>query len=222
MQSLAALPPGAESQYAGTWHARSGKLPAPDVPFSDISATGLLLSGLPPGSALHLGNSSSVRHAQLFPLTGRNISILCNRGTSGIEGSLSSAAGYAASFPGPVFSLIGDLSFFYDMNALWNRQVGANMRIMLNNNGGGEIFHALPGLNQSPAIDTFIAAAHATSAKGWAESAGLTYLSASNARELEENLPLFIEGGERPVILEVFTSMDENAAILRNYYRQLK
>ena len=74
---------------------------------------------------------------------------MSNRGVNGIEGSLSTAMGYAAASDKLNFIVIGDLNFFYDMNALWNDYVGNNVRIVLLNNGGGEIFHALPGLKLS-------------------------------------------------------------------------
>lgn len=70
-------------------------------------------------------------------------------GVNGIEGSLSTAIGYAAASSKLNFIIIGDLSFFYDMNALWNQNYGANIRILLLNNEGGEIFHTLPGMDKS-------------------------------------------------------------------------
>lgn len=216
--------------YFERWKEYADGIPTPnasDAPFSDLRAAGDLLNAIPDGSALHLGNSSSVRLAQLFPLGNRRIDIHCNRGTSGIEGSLSTAVGSAAANAAsgkPTFLLIGDLSFFYDMNGLWNPQIGGNLRILLNNNGGGEIFHALPGLNQSPALDRYIAAAHKTEARAWAESRGFLYLSASNRQELDEgiaHLTSTTADESRPVLLEVFTSMQDNADTLRDYYHQL-
>lgn len=74
------------------------------------------------GAALHLANSSSVYLAQLFDLPA-GVQLFCNRGTNGIEGSLSTAVGYAAVSEEPTFLLTGDLSFFYDMNSLWNQHL---------------------------------------------------------------------------------------------------
>ena len=113
-----------------------------------MSAIGALIKALPESCALHLANSSVIRYAQLYSLPS-TIEVCCNRGTSGIEGSLSTAIGYAAGSDKLNFIAIGDLSFFYDMNALWNINVRPNLRILLLNNGGGEIFHTLPGLDMS-------------------------------------------------------------------------
>lgn len=136
-----------------------------------MAAVGALIKSLPEKSVLHLANSSVVRYAQLYAIS-PTIEVCCNRGTSGIEGSLSTAVGYAATSDKLNFAAIGDLSFFYDMNALWNVNVGSNLRILLLNNGGGEIFHTLPGLEMSEASHKFITAVHKTSAKGWAEERG--------------------------------------------------
>ena len=104
-----------------------------------MSAIGSLIGSLPLQCALHLANSSVIRYAQLFPVS-NSIEVCCNRGTNGIEGSLSTAIGYAVASEKLNFIVIGDLSFFYDMNAIWNRNIGNNIRVMLLNNGGGEIF----------------------------------------------------------------------------------
>lgn len=115
-----------------------------------------------------------MRYAQLYSLPD-TVEVCCNRGTSGIEGSLSTAIGYAAASKKLNFVVIGDLSFFYDMNALWNNHFGSNLRILLLNNGGGEIFHTLPGLEMSGTSHRFVTAVHKTSAKGWAEERGFLY-----------------------------------------------
>lgn len=109
------------------------------------------------------------------------------------------------------------------MNGLWNNYSTRNLRILLNNNGGGEIFGMLPGLNKSEVLHEYIAAAHTTEAKAWAEQQGFLYLSAHNAGELEQQLPLFTDtDSEKPVLLEVFTSMEKNAEQIRLYYHKQK
>lgn len=212
-----------EPSYISLWKESLQALPSVEIKdFSDMFIVQELLGAIPADSSLHLANSSSVRLAQLFPLKS-NTTVYCNRGTSGIDGCLSTAVGYAAVSSRLTFLLIGDLAFFYDMNGLWNRQLNKNLRILLNNNGGGEIFYALPGLNKSEALETYISASHQTQAKAWAESVGFTYLSASNERELKEAMPAFIDNKEgKPILLEAFTSMEMNTGILRNYYHELK
>ena len=157
---------------------------------------------MPESCALHLANSSVVRYAQLYSIPS-TIEVCCNRGTSGIEGSLSPpAVGYAAASDKLNFIAIGDLSFFYDMNALWNINVRPNLRILLLNNGGGEIFHTLPGLDMSGTSHKFITAVHKTSAKGWAEERGFLYLRAENDEQLAEAMKPFTqpEAMEQPVL----------------------
>ncbi|MBK5195861.1 MAG: 2-succinyl-5-enolpyruvyl-6-hydroxy-3-cyclohexene-1-carboxylate synthase, partial [Proteiniphilum sp.] len=130
---------------------------------------------------------------------------------------------YAAASERLTFLLIGDLSFFYDMNGLWNRHLSPHLRILLNNNGGGEIFHSLPGLNKSEALNDYIAAAHSTEAKTWAEQQGFHYLAARNREELLQNIHAFMNpNSEKPVLLEVFTSAMENMEQIASYYHQQK
>lgn len=198
--------------FCELWQEISRDIAVPSyTDFSSQMAVEMLMEKLPYNSALHLGNSLSVRYAQLFPLK-RGVKVFCNRGTSGIDGCLSTAVGYAAVNPNLTFLLIGDLAFFFDMNALWNRQLSKNLRILVNNNGCGGIFHNLPGLNQSGAIDGYIAASHNMSARAWAESTGFIYLSASNKTELEENMKLFLkEDSDTPILLEAFTPITSSS-----------
>jgi 2-succinyl-5-enolpyruvyl-6-hydroxy-3-cyclohexene-1-carboxylate synthase len=216
-------PPCGTDGYGSLWAEASRKIPPPRVRFSDLYAVSKLMEVIPENSALHLANSLSVRLAQLCPPGENRLRVLCNRGTNGIDGCLSTAIGYAAVCrEETVFLIIGDLAFFYDMNSLSIRQVSHKLRILLNNNGGGEIFHTLPGLHRSEALDTYISATHSRSARAWAESMDFTYLSASCEREFLERLPAFTGKSPRPVLMEVFTSGEENARIINAYYHSLK
>ena len=182
---------------------------------------------------IHYANSSAIRLANIFA----QHSVFCNRGVNGIDGSLSTAAGFSLvsqqsnhiSHPLPltshlskVFCVIGDLSFFYDQNALWNQNLNGNFRILLLNNGKGGIFNMLPGLEQSPARDQFIAAEHHTSAEGICLQNNVKYLKATNMDEMQQGIDtlLYIES-DRPVLLEVFTDPAEDELVFRNYYRSL-
>ncbi|MEN6589592.1 MAG: 2-succinyl-5-enolpyruvyl-6-hydroxy-3-cyclohexene-1-carboxylic-acid synthase [Proteiniphilum sp.] len=208
--------------FAAAWNRACAAVTVPDAAFSDLYAVGALMRSIPANATLQLANSHSVYLAQLFDLPS-SVHRFCNRGTNGIEGSLSTAVGYAAATQRLTVLLTGDLSFFYDMNGLWNRHLTSNLRILLNNNGGGEIFHTLPGLNSSEVLNDYIAAAHTTGAKAWAEQQGLRYLAARNAAELQQQLPLFMNHeSDQPVLLEVFTSMEENREQIASYYQQQK
>lgn len=159
-----------------------------------------------PISAMFVGNSTAVRWAnQHLRITAPTY---CNRGVNGIEGSLSVAAGYSLCTSDKVLCIIGDLSFFYDCNALWNQRLKGNLRILLVNNNRGGIFYRLPGLNESPALDDYIAAQHSSNARGIAESYHCTYFSA-DTDNLNANCDKFLDQllkteADRPVIMEVF------------------
>ena len=168
---------------------------------------------------IHYANSTAIRLANICALH----PVWCNRGVNGIEGSLSTAAGFSVVSKELVFCVIGDLSFFYDQNALWNRNLRGNLRILLLNNGKGGIFNMLPGLEQSPARDQFVAAEHHTSADGICRQNDITYLKADNSEAMQQgiNTLLNIES-ERPVLLEVFTDPSEDERVLKDYYQTLK
>lgn len=174
-----------------------------------------------PMASIQVANSSMVRNLQLFSLPA-GVRTLCNRGVNGIEGSLSAAVGYALADKGLTFCLIGDLSFFYDMNALWHTPVPSNLRILLLNNGNGQIFHQLPHLH-SPYLKDYFSAAHHFHAEGWAREAGLSYLRCDDYAALEQAWPFFFAStSEKPVLLEVFTDPAINERIYKAYYNQLK
>lgn len=223
LEKIAYLLENKPVEYPKAWEFHAKKLEAPVFAYSEMAAIGSLIGALPGEAALHLGNSSTVRYAQLFPVP-ETVEVCCNRGTSGIEGSLSTALGYASASEKLNFIVLGDLSFFYDMNALWGGAIRPNVRILLLNNGGGEIFEALPGLHMEPATHRFVTAEHTTSAAGWATERGFAYLSARNAGELAEAMAVFTapEPAGKPLFLEVFTDKAEDVRLLKAYYHGLK
>ncbi len=153
------------------------------------------------GCHTHYANSTAVRLANQYAAH----YVYCNRGVNGIEGSLSTAAGFSLIVGEPVYCVMGDLSFFYDSNALWNDELRGNFRILLLNNGGGGIFRKFEGLKGSPARERFVMAQHTASAEGICHSYGVQYQSARNTSELATGIDwLMSTDGERPLLLEVF------------------
>ncbi len=223
LEKIAYLLDNRTPQYPRVWENYCKTIPEPEFGYSEMAAIGALIRNLPPQSALHLANSSAVRYAQLYSVPS-TVEVCCNRGTSGIEGSLSVAIGYSVLSEKLNFVVIGDLSFFYDMNALWNSYFGPNLRILLLNNGGGEIFHTLPGLEMSGTSHKFITAVHKTSAKGWAEERGFAYYKVEDEDQLKEAMAVFTqpEAATQPLLMEVFTNKNKDARILKDYYHQLK
>ncbi len=213
----------ASSPYARHWRERIDQLPSPTPRYSSLAVVGSLLSHLPEEPCvLHLANSSSVRYAELFRKP-RRLLTLCNRGTSGIEGSLSTALGFARQRAEERhFIVIGDLSFFYDLNALGLLEVGSNVRVLLLNNQRGSIFKSLSTLEMDRLSQRYITAEHQLRAQGWAESCGWEYLSVQEASELEETMAYFVGPADRPRLLEAFVSSEDEIAELQNYFKQIQ
>ena len=156
---------------------------------------------------LHFANSQPVRLANLFARQ----HVCCNRGVNGIEGTTSAAAGCAAVTNDRVLCVTGDLSFFYDQNALWNGNLRGNLRILLLNNGGGGIFSQLPGLEVSPARDKMIAACHTTRAEGCCRQYGVDYRAAYGSEDLYSGITWLIQDdSDCPRLLEVVTDKDRD------------
>lgn len=168
---------------------------------------------------VHYANSTAVRLANIYAPH----HVWCNRGVNGIEGSLSAAAGFSCVTDERVFCVIGDLSFFYDQNALWNQNLRGNLRILLLNNGRGGIFNLLHGLEQSPARDRFVAAAHKTTAEGICRQNDVVYLKAENMEQLQPAIDtLFNIETTRPVLLEVTTDAADDERAFKAYYEEQK
>ena len=159
---------------------------------------------------LHFANSQPVRLANLFARQ----HVRCNRGVNGIEGTTSAAAGCAAVTDDRVLCVTGDLSFFYDQNALWNSNLYGNLRILLLNNGGGGIFAQLPGLEASPARDRMIAAGHVTHAEGCCAQHDVEYRAAHGSEDLYSGITWLVQDdSDRPRLLEVVTDIEHDRRV---------
>ncbi|MBT8303295.1 MAG: 2-succinyl-5-enolpyruvyl-6-hydroxy-3-cyclohexene-1-carboxylate synthase [Bacteroidia bacterium] len=191
------------------------------IPFCDLKVFDMLLPSLPKKANLHLGNSSTVRYAQLFNMD-RSLKVYCNRGTSGIDGSTSTAIGCASSSKEQTILITGDLSFLYDSNALWNNYIPNDFRIIIINNGGGGIFRILPGHKNSGNFDTYFETTHELNAESLCKMYGFEYLRASNENELNESLLEFYILADVPKILEVFTPRVINDEVLLKYFDYIK
>ncbi len=187
------------------------------ITFSDFKAFDAILGSIPHGYHLQLSNSSTVRYAQLFEIH-PSIAVFCNRGTSGIDGSTSTAIGAAYHSKNPTLLITGDLSFFYDSNAFWNKYVRPDFRVILINNSGGGIFRILPGFDNSELFAKYFETTHQLSAPHLCEQFGLYYDSASDNQELANALQDFYQPSDRAKVLEVFTPREENNKILLDYF----
>jgi 2-succinyl-5-enolpyruvyl-6-hydroxy-3-cyclohexene-1-carboxylate synthase len=213
--------------YRATWLAVRDKRRAAhaqylkELAFCDFKAYQAVLETMPANSMLQVSNSAAIRYTQLFELN-KSVAVFCNRGTSGIDGSSSTAIGAAVGSGIPTLLLTGDLSFFYDSNALWNNYIPATFRIILINNQGGGIFRILPGDKNSDTFATFFETKHSLTAKSYSEMYGLDYFTASNLEALELALQNFYIDSGKPKILEVFTPSDLNDRLLLDYFDFVK
>ncbi len=204
--------------YYELWNNKTKEFNILKFEYSNLYTVQQLMSNLPKNSELNLANSTTIRIAQYFDLDD-SIKVYCNRGVNGIDGCMSTFIGQAATSDKLNFLIIGDLTFFYDMNALWNRYVGNNVRIMLNNNSGAALFHFNQGLEKYPTLNENVAAEHDATAKGWVESRGFKYLSSANKEEFDENLKEFLKpNSDKPIILEVFTKKEEDARLQHEFF----
>ncbi|MCA0133200.1 2-succinyl-5-enolpyruvyl-6-hydroxy-3-cyclohexene-1-carboxylate synthase [Winogradskyella alexanderae] len=192
-----------------------------EIEFSDFLVFEKLLSTLPKQSQLQVGNSSAIRYTQLFQLR-KDISVFCNRGTSGIDGSTSTAIGASIVSKNRTTFITGDLSFFYDSNALWNGYIPSSFRIVIINNEGGGIFRILPGHKDSENFDTYFETKHNLKAQHLCEMYGFEYSTANDNASLDNVLDTFYNKSNKPKLLEIFTPARLNDRILLNYFKFIK
>jgi len=191
------------------------------IPFCDFKAFENIVKLMPKQLHLQVGNSSSIRYLQLFSMP-ETVPVYCNRGTSGIDGSTSTAIGAAVATEQETLFITGDVSFFYDSNALWNNYIPKNFKIIILNNGGGGIFRILPGHQENELFHTYFETAHCLTAEQLAKMYRFQYRQASNEESLNSVLPLFFAEQEQPQILEIFTPTYENDGILKQYFKELR
>jgi 2-succinyl-5-enolpyruvyl-6-hydroxy-3-cyclohexene-1-carboxylate synthase len=211
--------------YAARWRQRDSRSAErhqaflQKAPFSDLKVFDIILRELPAAISLHLANSTPVRYSQLFPVKNK-FRYHSNRGVSGIDGCLSTAAGAALDAGSDTFLLTGDIAFFYDQNGLWHDHLSDKLKIIMINNGGGGIFRFIEGPDSTDHLDLF-EAPHNLTARHVAELHGIPYHEARDATSLTEKIRT-VSSSPGPVILEVFTPREKNGEILREYFRYLK
>ena len=189
--------------------------------YCDFKVFDYVLNSIPSKSMLQVSNSSAIRYTQLFDLDS-SINVFCNRGTSGIDGSTSTAVGAASVFKGNTVFITGDLSFFYDSNALWNNFIPSNFRVILINNKGGGIFKILTKDNNTELFKKFFETKHDLYAKDLCNMYGFEYFTSNNEDTLKNVLNDFYNESEKPRLLEVITDNEYNQDYLLNYFDYIK
>jgi 2-succinyl-5-enolpyruvyl-6-hydroxy-3-cyclohexene-1-carboxylate synthase len=190
------------------------------VGYSDLEVYDLLFDHIPEGCHIHLGNSTPVRYAQLFEHQ-HKYRFWSNRGTSGIDGCVSTAVGAASVINEPLTVITGDIGFFYDSNALWNQHLSPKLRIILINNGGGNIFRILPGPDKFAEMEPYLETVHSFNAEGIAKNFGVPYFRADNMDSLRSIMKNFYADSGKPALLEIVTPAKESAETLRNYFKYM-
>ncbi|SDL26720.1 2-succinyl-5-enolpyruvyl-6-hydroxy-3-cyclohexene-1-carboxylic-acid synthase [Streptococcus equinus] len=189
----------------------------PEFPYSHVYAIKEVVEKIPTDSILHLSINNSIRIANFFKLN-PNIKTYANIGTHGIDGCLSSFLGQAAASNKESFLVIGDLAFFYDMNAMRLRHINNNVHILMINNEGGSEFY-FNRMWKNDASDLHTTARHHTKAEGWVRQNNFRYLSAYDKESLEKALKEFMRTDlDKPVFLEVFTEMKNDSKVIYDFF----
>jgi 2-succinyl-5-enolpyruvyl-6-hydroxy-3-cyclohexene-1-carboxylate synthase len=215
-----------DSGFVQEWHNANKSFEMKGLDFaskaewSDLKVFRTIASALPPEGVLQLGNSSVVRYAQLFPWPS-GLRFYGNRGTSGIDGAASTALGMASQINSPLTFISGDVSFLYDSNALWNNYKGSNLRIILINNRGGNIFDLIAGPGESHIPTEYLRSYVEVNIAALCNAFGLKHLEARDQDSLNLGLTtLFSDEG--PALLEVCTDPDVNARVWKDYFTTMK
>ncbi|TDB66963.1 2-succinyl-5-enolpyruvyl-6-hydroxy-3-cyclohexene-1-carboxylic-acid synthase [Arundinibacter roseus] len=188
---------------------------------NEFIAVRFILSNLPQKSILHLGNSMSVRYANFLGIDNEGVEVYCNRGTSGIDGCVSTAIGAAFMTGLPVYLIVGDVSFFYDRNGLMLQTLPDNLRIIVLNNSGGSIFRMIDGPAKQPELETFFETKHSYTAQRTAEDSGLDYLHVDEWTALPKIWETF-RSGTKIALLEIKTEAEENVRVMKELKNMVK
>ena len=193
------------------------------IAWCDLKAFQIILDNLPLGINLHMGNSTPVRYVQLF-LSNPTIQYNSNRGVAGIDGCTSTAAGAAWVNDQLTVLITGDISFFYDSNAFWHQHLSPNLRVIIINNGGGNIFRYIPGPPTTNQLETYFETKQNLNAEHIAKTFNIVYYFADEEKALKEVLSRFFKTqmNQRPAILEIETDAEVSATVFRDYYKSLR
>ena len=213
-----------ENEYFDLWNESSNKAKVKlnqflrNSNFCEFKTIDFVIDKLPENSIFHIANSMVVRYSNLIGLKkGKNVEIFANRGTSGIDGSLSSAVGCAIKTDKIVTCLIGDMSFFYDRNAFWNSYLPDNLRVIVLNNHGGNIFRIIDGPNKQPEVSEYFETKQHSSAIHFCNENNVEYHQVCDEKDLELCFQNFYEKSSRPILIEIELDGNINVEIFVTY-----
>lgn len=212
--------------YLQLWQAQSSQtaqniqLRLSKSKLTHLSFVQLILSHMPQSSALHLANSMSVRYANFIGLNenDKTVEVFCNRGTSGIDGCISTGMGHTLSSDQPNIIVTGDMALFYDRNAFWHNYKYPNLRIVVLNDHGGGIFNLIDGPQELPELQEYFITNQKLNASNLAAEFGITYLKLDSASKVKNILQDFFEFDGKPKLLE----LEIDSSVNREEYVQFK
>ena len=208
--------------YLEEWRRLEAAAVLPEMPYGNFMAIQAFCGMIPKHALLHVSILNATRLVQFFDLP-QGVKVFGNVSTFGIDGCLPTFMGQAFATDLPAFIVIGDISFFYAMNAISIKHRKPNVHIMLINNGGAAEFHIPPTSNAIPTIDRHIGVAHDRTAQAWAMAQGYEYIAVHDESELHDAMPTFVrDGNERPILFEVFTDMKKDGEFCLEAYRELE
>lgn len=217
------------SAFYNSWRQKLPTRRVPDLPLSHAFVAQTLSPLIPSGASVHFGILSSLRNWNYFDIPA-DVDCHSNVAAFGIDGCVSTFIGQTIATERKAFLIVGDLALFYDMNVLGNKHIRNNARIVLVNNGGGGEFqlysNAASGFGESS--NRHIAAAgHFGSAQAWVESMGWSYIPVRCKADLVDNAEKLVCESDRPVFMEVFTTMRDDSdavkmLVAENASRSLK
>lgn len=159
--------------------------------FHDLAAVDFILKNIDSPAQLHVANSMPIRYVTMLGVDREGVHVFSNRGTSGIDGCVSTAIGAALLSQVPVYLLVGDVAFFYDRNGLLLANLPPNLKIVLLNNAGGTIFRMIDGPASQPELETYFETRHSHTAQRTAEDSGINYFAVETMDELQDNWQSF-------------------------------
>ncbi len=218
---------GNESLYGEAWRMVDARMREvhqgilKETPFGDLTVFEMLLGRIPEGSDIHLANSTAARYAQLFDRA-RGQRFFSNRGTSGIDGCTSTAVGAAFATGKPTTLITGDVAFCYDSNAFWNKHLSPELKVIVIDNGGGNIFRYIDGPDRDPGLLSWFESPHQRDIPAMVKSFGIPCYSASDEASLKSALDDLYKPHDTPAVLHITTDALVSPKVLRGYFEQLR
>ena len=218
---------GNESLYGEAWRMVDARMRGKherilkEVPFSDLTVFETLLNEIPEASDIHLANSTAARYAQLFDRT-RGQRFFSNRGTSGIDGCTSTAVGAAFATGKPTTLITGDVAFCYDGNAFWNEHLSPELKVIVIDNGGGNIFRYIEGPDQDPELLKWFESPHGRDIPAMVKSFGIPCYTAHDEASLKSGLADLFKPHDTPAVLFIKTDAVVSPKVLRKYFTKLR